>query len=42
MISVMLILLGATALLVVPVWRGYQKHVDSHHLDLMAGDEGED
>jgi hypothetical protein len=42
MITVMLILIGATALLLAPVLSSYRKHVDSHHLDLMAGDEGED
>jgi hypothetical protein len=41
MISVLLILIGATALLLVPVWSRPHEHVDSHHLDLMAGDEGE-
>lgn len=42
MISFMLILIVATALLLAPVWGGYRKYVDSHHLDLMAGDEGDD
>ena len=42
MITFILILIAGTALLVAPVWSGYRKHVDSHHLDLMAGDEEED
>lgn len=42
MITVMLIVFGATVLLVLTVWGGYLKHVETHRLDQMAGDEGDD
>ena len=42
MISFMLILIVGTVLLLESVWGGHPKHVDSHHYDLMAGDEGDD
>lgn len=32
----------ALLLLIVPVVSGYRKHQETHRIDLMAGDEGED
>jgi len=42
MIIFMLICIAGTVLLLESVWGGHLKHVDSHHFDLMAGDEGDD
>jgi hypothetical protein len=42
MITVMLILIVGTVLLGVSVGSAYNKRVESHHLDVMAGDEGDD
>ena len=42
MTTFILVLIVVTALFAVPVWGGYKRYVDSHHLDLMAGDEGDD
>ena len=42
MVIGMLIFIVGTVLLLDAVWGGYPKHVDFHHFDLMAGDEGDD
>jgi hypothetical protein len=42
MIIFMLIFIVGTVLLLETIWGGHPKHVDFHHLDLMAGDEGDD
>jgi hypothetical protein len=42
MIIFMLIFIAGTVLLLESVWGGLPKHVDSHHFDVTAGDEGDD
>jgi hypothetical protein len=42
MISAMLIFLVGTVLLLESVWAGNPKSIESHHFDIMAGDEGDD
>jgi|GEM_PF-3453959 len=43
MITVMvLFVIAGSTLLFIPVLLGYKKHVETHHIDVMAGDEGED
>jgi len=42
MIIAMLIFIVGTVLLLESVWGGQPRHVDSHHFDSMAGDEGDD
>jgi len=42
MIIFMLLFIIGTVLLLESAWGRYPRHVDSHHLDLMAGDEGDD
>lgn len=42
MTTFMLLMTFATVLLFIPVIIGYRKHADMHHVDRMAGDEGED
>ena len=42
MVILMLLFVAGTVLLLESVWGGHTKFVDSHHFDLMAGDEGDD
>ena len=37
-----LFVVASLLLLMIPVSMGYIKHRDLHHVDTMAGDEGED
>jgi hypothetical protein len=42
MIILMLIYFAGTVLLLESVWGRHPKHVEFHHFDVMAGDEGDD